>query len=568
MRKFLALLLFTILLLSITTVGLSSMAEDVNYFHTSDSSVFSEEDSFNNLNYGLYWVKKGNIYEKADSDTEIYDSSKPTMIFIHGFQSNSGYFKRETLAVGDNAWVDENDSIFLADYWIEAGYNVGMYQWNQLCDESSQIAAEAKIWSVNGSRGMRYRKSNGSYTNESYEGNPAKPMAYLFVEEYLNVMANHQGGEIRLVGHSMGGMFSIAVMGLMYEKIQKGEMDERLLPSRLSLLDPYLGTSISLKGSFDIYWKDSSDKFTNANVKLVCKDYIKKLHHYGVAVDYYRTTMVGDLGLMNNVIGEDDFDLVPYMTLIRYNASAMTEHTFITDSQGPMHIAARDFYLYSFAFDTIADQSNLSSGNLAITASTPNHIVYANHGRVFRSFSANNTLSPMDDEFGLVGEDNSSLIITGKISGFVFNDSNKNLLRDDGPSNGFNDVQVKLYNSNGEMLETTTTNNIGFYSLSSPGAGEYYIEFGKVKQAGIVAPNDINNSDITLNINKDGRTDNFTLASSSSDKVINCAMASSDFLSKPYIITYFVSGLILLSILILFIYIYSLRKSKAVEDII
>ncbi len=68
----------------------------------------------------------------------------------------------------------------------------------------------------------------------------------------------------------------------------------------------------------------------------------------------------------------------------------------------------------------------------------------------------------------------------GKIGNFVFEDCNGNGMISFG-ENGLADVEVKLFNSNGNLERTVFTDNNGFYLFDELRAGNYYIEF--------VAPN-------------------------------------------------------------------------------
>lgn len=571
MKKRFVSTLIIIMMLSVTfSLSYSSLSyAEPTEFHTSDSSKFMEDDSFANLNYGFYWVREGNIYERADSNvTDAYDKEKPTMIFIHGWQASSGYFKRETLAVYRSEWVDAGDSLSLADYWIDAGYNVLMYQWNQLCDEIMPWGADAKIWTLDAYYGMRWKRKDGSVTAKDDPTNPIKPLAVSFVEDYLNLLGDNAGQEIRMTGHSMGGMFAIAAMGILYEKHQRGEIEDKLLPTRLSLMDPYLGAPASPDINYDIYWKEENDSLKRikaGEIRLVTKDYLKKFHSAGIAIDYYWGTATGEFGFINDELGERDFDISPYVVLIKYDASVITTDTG-TAKIGSMHCAIRDFYLYSIAFPEIEDKSVPDSGNYIVTASTPSSVVYSNAGKYYATVTPNNTLSPTDDTFIMTKDDYATPIdYTGKISGFVFNDLNRNGLKDDGISGGFKDIKVSLYSTDNQLLSTAVTDEIGFYSMDSPGMGSYYIVFDKVKGGTFTVASSGNYLDIPSYTDKDGKSLIFTLISDSSDVVINSGQAARDYLSKKYIVLYFVAGIVLISTITLLVFSFGVKHNKKEE---
>ncbi|MCK4795084.1 MAG: hypothetical protein KAV87_65750 [Desulfobacteraceae bacterium] len=65
--------------------------------------------------------------------------------------------------------------------------------------------------------------------------------------------------------------------------------------------------------------------------------------------------------------------------------------------------------------------------------------------------------------------------IDSSIGDRVWNDFNKDGIQEDGEL-GLVDVTVKLYRSNGDFFDDTTTDSTGIFSFSVP-AGEYYLEF-------------------------------------------------------------------------------------------
>lgn len=558
-RKIIALIIITAFIISISATAVTAYAATSD-FHTEDSSIFGEEDSFGELNYGFYWAKKGNLYEKADpkGKNSAYDKNKPTVIFIHGYQADSGYFNRETLASYDYQWINDDDSHYLLDKWIDSGYNVLMYQWNQFSDDTSPVDTKDKIWSLNDKGRIRWRQHDGKYTANDDTRNPDKPISVLFVEDYLELFQGNNS-EIRLTGHSMGGMFSVAVMGILYEKYMNKEISGNMLPMRLSLLDPYLGLDTGNNDLMEIYWKADDDEFKtieDRKIALVCKDYIKKLHELGVAIDYYITTITGEIGLINNM-DEKDFDITPYMTTVKYNGNALKNINSL--NIGALHCAARDFYFYSFGFDPPIDNSDLASGNYTITASTPSEAVYAASGQYFANKTSNSSLSVEDDDF-FKTERNFITIKQRKgiISGFVYVDTNRNGIRDDGPDKGIGEIKVLLYNDKDEFLKETLTDKAGFYSFESSGAGNYYIKFDCSERK--------NFRKKFPSTHKEGITDKFTLISDSSDAFIGMAMINPDPLAYKNIIIYFIAGLLTVAALTVASLAYAIHQQKKEED--
>jgi uncharacterized repeat protein (TIGR01451 family) len=69
------------------------------------------------------------------------------------------------------------------------------------------------------------------------------------------------------------------------------------------------------------------------------------------------------------------------------------------------------------------------------------------------------------------------LSMLGLIGDFVWNDTNKNGIQDDGTAAVLQNVTVRLYTSAGGLVGTTFTDETGYYSFSSIAPGSYYVEF-------------------------------------------------------------------------------------------
>jgi len=93
------------------------------------------------------------------------------VIFAHGWQpwisqSNPPDFVYDT---NDGRTSGSDDT---ATAWINDGWNIGIFYWNQFADEPTDVRyAEAKIWTANGPKDMRWRK--GGWFPGSYEEAPS-----------------------------------------------------------------------------------------------------------------------------------------------------------------------------------------------------------------------------------------------------------------------------------------------------------------------------------------------------------------------------------------------------------
>ena len=239
---------------------------------------------FDNLDTGIYWYNSatGNVKANGTFPTGYFTNTKPVMIYIHGWQNGSTQkLQRETFSrPASDATID------LTAAWRAAGWNMGIFYWNQLADEGEVKDAEAKIWSTNGPRKMRWRKSNGSYVDSGIQ----KTAAELFVENYKQSMANYNGNDVRLVGHSLGSQMVIVAARLISDAVDRGELHVRLLPKRIVLLDP-------------AFLKDGRPYLGGRWTGEVARDYVDALKNKGVIFESIRSsgsTSTGIIGDTNN----------------------------------------------------------------------------------------------------------------------------------------------------------------------------------------------------------------------------------------------------------------------------
>jgi uncharacterized protein YjdB len=175
--------------------------------------------------YGIYWFTSDNVAHKfiVGEKTQGYEASKPTIIFVHGWQRGS---------IKNN----KRDDIYKkAPEWISNGWNVGIFYWNEFADENEVKDAEAKIHVGNGPKGMRWRQPDNSYLSFSTD----KSAADLFCEEYIKAMADYMGNNIRIAGHSLGNQMAVKLTYLLRNKANQRQISQCIVPKRVVLLDPF-----------------------------------------------------------------------------------------------------------------------------------------------------------------------------------------------------------------------------------------------------------------------------------------------------------------------------------------
>lgn len=195
------------------------------------------------LDWGLYWYGPHNTFEKAVAGQEnrFYDPYKKTLLYFHGWSGNSGgsmpicYRECTDYHVLDPA-ACKDSHVYFADYWLELGWNLGYFFWDQFADEPCARDAEQKIWGVSHPEvGLRWRGNDSDVKYDWHEFHEAKSIAELCVKA-LSEFATSKPPEVRFAGHSLGSQLAAACG---YQLVVQ---DQFLAPSRLTFLDPYFSS--------------------------------------------------------------------------------------------------------------------------------------------------------------------------------------------------------------------------------------------------------------------------------------------------------------------------------------
>jgi pimeloyl-ACP methyl ester carboxylesterase len=189
--------------------------------------------NFDQLDVNLYWYGPGNANERAitGQSNPWYSATKPTIIFIHGWQN--GTTQRRFRESFNRQSTNNNPDV--ARGWIDRGWNVGIFYWNQLADEGEVKDAEAKIYTVDKTKftnATRWRDSNGVY-----RAGPNLTVTQQFVNAYKNAMANYSGNEVRLAGHSLGAQLAVTAASALWREGKAGTLAANKVPKRVVLLD-------------------------------------------------------------------------------------------------------------------------------------------------------------------------------------------------------------------------------------------------------------------------------------------------------------------------------------------
>lgn len=289
------------------------------------------------LDYGLYWVSvEGGVESQVkaldDSGNIIpsivnyYDDSRPTVIYFHGWRNGSSEdgYNRDNFTFSDNG----NSLSHLA--WKQRGWNIGIYHWNQFSDESEVKNAEAKMWSANGPKGMRYRLDDGSYSTLQ---SPTKSIGEMAFEHIITALANNNE-RLRLAGHSLGNQLAVFVAKQINDGINTGTLSENFMPERIALLDPFW--SQDGKSYLGDKNDDGSNDWVGERTRWAIEDMI---YDRDIAVEWYKTSAIFDAW-----IGDQNSDLenIVAVTNVRFWYLSAIEIV-------GKHVNARHWYFQSMA---------------------------------------------------------------------------------------------------------------------------------------------------------------------------------------------------------------------------
>lgn len=219
----------------------------------------------------------------------FYDPSKPTIIFIHGWQLKQTAMKqRLDMCYQYKTGANTQSPIYnTLQYW--KGWNVGVVYWNQFADEANFEDVEAKIYSSTAHKAMRWAYLTPGNPTVQYcsaadshclmprdAHGHVKTAADLAVEAIQNAVSSvAPSQEFRIAGQSFGAQMAIATA---YRLSQT----TNLKPTRLVLMDPYF-TVGSLQHLLPKRVVDYAD------------DRVKAIESAGIPVSEYRTSTVSTL---------------------------------------------------------------------------------------------------------------------------------------------------------------------------------------------------------------------------------------------------------------------------------
>lgn len=267
--------------------------------------------------------------ETADVIRESFDPQKGILVIINGLQLNTGRnenanmqsnSRMEELALLESGAFDYDEIDYftsdsrshqaydLAKYWRDNGYNVFYFHWEMFSDYyagsmldavSSPDAVQERVWTRDtGVQAVYVRNGVTAMTEPGTAVNGS--VAEWFAGEYLR-MANavkevypdyydDDSHDVRIAGHSMGGLLTVAASALINLLGEDGQVGQGFVPNRIALMDSYLG--LSFTPDLTVSWSGKKySQFVTADGKDASCNYFAALRmlteKYGVAAEFY-----------------------------------------------------------------------------------------------------------------------------------------------------------------------------------------------------------------------------------------------------------------------------------------
>ena len=183
---------------------------------------------------GLHKYMGNDVWQKyIPQETPL---TQKVVLYVHGWKPNTRRpFDR--FVTPKDLYGTETDTL---QPWLAEGYTALAFEWRAYADEALVTDAERKIWDAEATG--RWRKVDGEYVT----GPPrARDLGTALFDAYMQVYAwqlqtfgASEDCYFHVVGHSLGCQMVTRLLYLILES-QTPERVARLLPQRVTLLDPY-----------------------------------------------------------------------------------------------------------------------------------------------------------------------------------------------------------------------------------------------------------------------------------------------------------------------------------------
>ena len=198
-----------------------------------------------------------------------FDTSLPTIIFIHGMGGNDDLRNYKEIA--------------------KSGYNMLSFYWGAFSREDNinmPMVAE-KLWFYDSPK--RYADDDKNWhVDEEFNYSVVEVMSTFYLE-LLKRYPNYSGSQITVLGHSYGGMMTFGFLSYITTAFKCGLINASVLPDSIYYLDPYL---MPVKNTTDhIRWLgDITNPYDDGGVMLFASRAVKDAKALGISQTFYRSS--------------------------------------------------------------------------------------------------------------------------------------------------------------------------------------------------------------------------------------------------------------------------------------
>lgn len=327
--------------------------------------------------YGVYWYADGEyVRSSEDMDTKYFDPSKPTFVYAHGWEPDS--------ANSSNGLVEDLEThadtlkycnVAETDYaplLKEQGYNVACLGWFSYAGSLTELFKY--IW-------MEF---DGGYA-----------LSVRFAEELALVMGDDYEQDVKMMGHSYGSQVAVATTYQLTKFKESGVIsNSHIIPTRLTLADPYIGSPSLISG-----WKNlktgkiaySNEPIDSRAPKTLMADTIEYIvDKNDVAFDIY-----GGMGLAYDYYEYDGSDAD--FEKLSENCAFVKCTGLLQIHATAVHNITRDWLLLSLVNNVKLNDQN---GDVAPTAAASDAEIKAMRGKCY--YQLNTKLQVETDSLQIV----------------------------------------------------------------------------------------------------------------------------------------------------------------------
>lgn len=287
-----------------------------------------------------------------------YNADKRTMILIHGETPEQWDSKFSmTLSNDDYIYYSQNSTYYnietgidldrdLHKYWLNQGYNVGIFHYEKFADDSLDKLSQKLFNNVS----MRYKTESG-YKNTN---TPNYSLTEILAAVYINQIPKEAyGNEIRLIGNGIGANLALSLSDYLYTFYERGAVRGEILPQRLSLIDPYLSP---VKFNNNIDWKSYDTSLSMLEITNKMLNYTTSRGLVAEIIENVEVTAEEVAGVsVEKLVSPYEYQLNEEQKLIKKSIKEKVAYLLLrqkyailySDNYREQNRAGLDWYLYS-----------------------------------------------------------------------------------------------------------------------------------------------------------------------------------------------------------------------------